>query len=129
MRRRSPASSPDASVLQPGMTVISSPSKPSAAQCATATSIGTRGIPQVLCESRITRLPGMGFSGNEPQMLIDLPLVRVDGARLDLDDRYWASGELRLEEGVDQRDVAPPHLTIDFRMGSGANAVCKLLIL
>src|ERR671921_389947 len=58
MRRRSDASSFAASVLQRGTTVISSPSKPSRAQCATATSIGTVGMPQVLCASRIA----IGFS-------------------------------------------------------------------
>src|SRR5215208_2312882 len=128
MRRRSAASSPAASVVQPGMTVSSSPSKPSAAQWATATSIGTRGIPQVLCESRITKLAGLIRRGYEPEMLVDLPLIGVDGARLDLGDGHRPPGDLRFEEGVDEGDIAQPHLPIDFGMGPSANAPRQLVI-
>jgi hypothetical protein len=48
MRFRAAASSVAPSVVQPGITVNSSPSNPSAAQWATATSIGTVGMPHVL---------------------------------------------------------------------------------
>src|SRR5215207_2308597 len=113
MRRRSPASSPDASVLQPGMTVISSPSKPSAAQCATATSIGTRGIPQVLWESNIMLSAWSGRPRNESEVLVDLSLIGVDGARLYVGNRYRPASDIRLEERIDQRDVAPADLSID----------------
>src|SRR5919112_4040502 len=126
MRRRSPLSSPVASVTQPGMTVSSSPSKPSAAQCPIATSIGTRGIPQVLWESSITVLARRGLNQKQAQVFVDLPLIGVDGAGLHLGDSHRPAGEVRLEEGIDQGDVAPSDFAIDFRRRAISNASRQL---
>ena len=62
-------------------------------------------------------------------MLVDLALIGINGTRFDLGDRHRAPGALRLEEGVDEGDVALPHLAIDFGTRPGANAPRQLVIL
>ena len=62
-------------------------------------------------------------------MLVDLALVGVDGAALDLVDRDGPVGDLRFEEGVDEGDGPLPGRAVDFRRGAGADALGQLRVL
>src|SRR5215212_9280109 len=59
-------------------------------------------------------------------MLVDLMLIGVDSAGLHFAKSYRPAGEVRLEEGIDRGDGAPPEYAIDFRRRAISNAPRQL---
>ena len=63
------------------------------------------------------------------EVFVNLALVGVHFARLDLFDCYRAPGILRLEERVDERDIAPGDRAVHLRFRAGADAFREFMVL
>src|SRR5437764_5815685 len=66
---------------------------------------------------------------SQAEVLVDLVLVAVDRARLDLFERHRSARVIRLEQGIDQRHSGSGYLARDLRLGPASNARREFVVL